>query len=59
MKPFTIRRRTAGERRAYLQGHLAALRMALCMKGVPTKAKQILLAHIELETKQLEAEADE
>lgn len=41
-----IRRRTPGERVAYLQGHLAALRSCVNAEGLPAKLRRRLVSEI-------------
>lgn len=51
-----IRRRTPGERQAYLQGHLSALRMVATHSGVSEFARHQFAALIELHQKQFDGE---
>jgi hypothetical protein len=54
----SLRRRTPGERIAYLQGQLSALRMAVVMRGIGTKTKTQLDALAHLTAQQLEVELE-
>lgn len=54
-----IKRRTAGERLAYLQGHLAALRMVATCSGVSDSASRQFAIHADFDQSQIDRELGE